>query len=335
MLIDTTSITSLEDAAATAASAEAAGYDAWWTVELNHDPFFPLALAAPATSQITLGTAIAVAFARNPMTLANIGWDLNALSNGRFVMGLGSQIKPHITKRFSMEWSRPASRMREMVQAMHAIWNSWGTGDQLRFKGDFYTHTLMTPLFNPGPNPGGIPQVFLAGVGPLMTKVAGEVADGFFAHPFTTPSFLTDVTLPALAEGRAAAERTDSIDVSLAAFIVTGGNEEEMAASATACRRQLSFYGSTPAYRPVLDHHGWGDMQDELNAMSKRGEWEAMADVITDDILEAFAIVEEPQHVASEVRSRFGDKIDRLSFNTMAASNPAVFEPILAELKEL
>ena len=188
MLVDTTSMTSLADAASTASAAETTGYDAWWTVELSHDPFLPLALAAPATSTITLGTSIAVAFARNPMTLANIGWDLNALSNGRFIMGLGSQIKPHITKRFSMEWGKPAARMREMVHAMHAIWDCWETGNPLRFKGDFYTHTLMTPMFNPGPNPGGVPKVFLAGVGPLMTQVAGEVADGFFAHPFTTPS---------------------------------------------------------------------------------------------------------------------------------------------------
>ncbi len=334
MLIDTSLPTDLTKAPARAKEAEDAGYDAIWTAETSHDPFFPLAVAAPATETITLGTSIAVAFARNPMLLANIGWDLNAASNGRFVLGLGSQIKPHITKRFSMEWSKPAARMREMILATRAIWNTWETGDKLEFRGDFYTHTIMTPFFDPGPNPAGVPRVFLAGVGPMMTAVAGEVCDGFFAHPFTTPAFLAEVTIPALDAGRAKSEQSaDDFEVALPAFVVTGANEDEMAASAKAVKGQISFYGSTPAYRPVLEHHGWGDLQTELNAMSKRGEWTAMADLIDDDILNTFAVVAEPDGVAAELKLRFGSTVDRLSFNTMGTTDPELFAPIIADLK--
>lgn len=334
MLIDTSLHTDLSRAPDRAKAAEDAGYDAVWTAETSHDPFLPLAVAAPATESITLGTSIAVAFARNPMLLANTGWDLNAASNGRFVLGLGSQIKPHITKRFSMEWSKPAARMREMILATRAIWDSWETGDKLDFRGDFYTHTIMTPFFNPGPNPAGVPRVFLAGVGPMMTAVAGEVCDGFFAHPFTTPSFLAEVTIPAIDAGRAKSGRSaDGFEVALPAFVVTGSTEEEMAASAKAVKGQISFYGSTPSYRPVLEHHGWGDLQTELNAMSKRGEWTEMGDLIDDDILNTFAVVAEPSGVAAELRLRFGTTVDRLSFNTMGSADPELFAPIIADLK--
>ncbi len=193
----------LSRAGAEAKEREAAGYSGIWTAETNHDPFFPLVLAAEHTETVELGTSIAVAFARNPMVLANIGYDLQSFSKGRFILGLGSQIKPHITKRFSMPWSHPAARMREMVLAIRAIWESWETGGKLDFRGDFYSHTLMTPFFNPGPNPFGQPKVFLAGVGELMTEVAGEVCDGFICHGFTTERYLREVTLPALDRGRA------------------------------------------------------------------------------------------------------------------------------------
>ncbi|MGY9073876.1 MAG: LLM class F420-dependent oxidoreductase [Acidimicrobiales bacterium] len=334
MHIDTFLGPNLDTAAASARSAEDAGYDAMWTAETSHDPFFPLALAAPGTSQITLGTSIAVAFSRNPMLLANIGYDLQHLSKGRFVMGLGSQIKPHITKRFSMEWSKPAARMREMVLAMHAIWDCWQDGTKLDFRGDFYQHTLMTPMFSPGPNPHGKPPVFLAGVGPLMTEVAGEVCDGFFCHPFTTVEFLKDVTIPALEAGRAKSGRSaEGFEVCLPAFVVTGATEEAMAASAATTRKQIAFYGSTPAYRTVLDHHGWGDMQTELNTLSKQGEWDTMTTLIDDDVLEAFAVVGEPSTVAASLRSRYGSTVDRLSFNTLGEPDSDLFGPIVADLK--
>ena len=334
MLIDTTLRMDLATAAESAQRAEAAGYDGIWTAETSHDPFFPLVLGAPATSTITLGTSIAVAFARNPMLLANIGWDLQNLSEGRFVLGLGSQIKPHITKRFSMEWSKPAARMREMVLAVRAIWDSWDDGSKLDFRGDFYTHTLMTPFFNPGPNPHGQPKIMIAAVGPLMTEVAGEVCDGLFAHPFTTPEFVKDVTVPAIEAGRAKGGRAgDDFELMVPAFIVTGSDEDEMAKVRHAVCGQISFYGSTPAYKPVLDHHDMGELQPELNRLSKAGEWGEMAKMITDDVLNVFAVVAEPGDVAGKVVERYGQSAQRISFNTMSQMQPGFWEPIMSDIK--
>lgn len=334
MLIDTTIGMDIAGAADAAKQAEEAGYDGIWTAETSHDPFFPLALGAPSTSTVTLGTSIAVAFARNPMLLANIGYDLQQLSQGRFVLGLGSQIKPHIVKRFSMEWSKPAARMREMVQAVQAIWSCWQDGTKLDFQGDFYSHTLMTPFFNPGPNPHGTPKVFIAAVGPLMTAVAGEVCDGMFAHPFTTPEFVRDVTLPAIDAGRLKGGRAgDDFELMVPAFIVTGADEDEMARVHKAVCGQISFYGSTPAYKPVLDHHGLGDLQPELNRLSKAGEWGQMAELIDDDVLSVFAVVAEPDKVAAQLLDRYGDTAQRISFNTMTKMSPGFWEPIMADLK--
>jgi probable F420-dependent oxidoreductase len=312
---------------------EEAGYSGFWTAETSHDPFLPLLLAAEHTESIELGTSIAVAFARNPMTLANTAYDLQAYS-GRFVLGLGSQIKPHITKRFSMEWSKPAARMREMVLAIRAIWDCWNNGSKLDFRGDFYTHTLMTPFFNPGPNPNGDPKIFLAGVGPLMTEVAGEVCDGFICHGFTTERFLREVTIPALERGRARAGKTmEGFEIVGPSFVVTGTNEEEIAKASTATKQQISFYGSTPAYRPVLDLHGWGGMQDELNALSKQGKWEEMGTLVDDEILNTFAVVGEPEEIAPELGRRFGDVIQRISFYAPYKSDPARWRQVLADLK--
>jgi probable F420-dependent oxidoreductase len=324
----------LTKAADSAKQAEARGYDGVWTAETSHDPFFPLLIAAEHTDDLELGTGIAVAFARNPMTLANVGYDLQAYSGGRFMLGLGSQIKPHITKRFSMEWSQPALRMREMILAMRAIWDSWNNGTKLDFRGDFYSHTLMTPFFNPGPNPFGNPRVFLAGVGERMTEVAGEVADGFLCHGFTTEAYLREVTLPALERGLAKAgrKRTD-YEISFPAFVVTGTNEEEMAASAQGVRQQIAFYGSTPAYQGVLAHHGWGDLHGELNLLSKQGEWVQMGDLIDDSILGTFAVIAEPEQVAAGITSRYGDVIDRLSFYAPYKSDPARWEAVMKQLK--
>ncbi len=295
--------------------AEAAGFDGAWSAETSQDPFLPLLVAAEHTQRIELGTAIAVAFARSPMTLAQTAYDLQKFSEGRFMLGLGSQIKPHITKRFSMPWSHPAARMREMILAIRAIWDTWNTGAKLDFHGDFYTHTLMTPFFNPGPNPHGDAKIFIAGVGPLMTKVAGEVCDGFLVHPFTTDAYLRDVTLPALEEGMAIGGRQRAdFEISLTAFVVSGSDEAEMQRSADAARGQIAFYGSTPAYRGVLEHHGWGDLQTELNALSKQGEWATMATLIDDDILGTFAVVTEPDQVAAGLKDRFGGVLDRVGF---------------------
>ncbi|MFV0306149.1 MAG: TIGR03617 family F420-dependent LLM class oxidoreductase, partial [Desertimonas sp.] len=211
MKVDGSLGTNLHQAGAQARELEAAGYSGAWTAETSHDPFLPLLLGAEHSSELELGTSIAVAFARNPMTLANLAWDLQAYSGGRFILGLGSQIKPHITKRFSMPWSKPAARMREMIQAIRAIWDTWLTGAPLQFRGEFYTHTLMTPFFTPPATDlegFGVPKIYLAGVGELMTEVAGEVCDGFLCHGFTTEKYLREVTIPALARGREKAGKT-------------------------------------------------------------------------------------------------------------------------------
>ena len=327
--------TDLAKAGAAAQKQEAAGYDGIWAAETSHDPFLALTLAAEHTSTVELGTGIVVAFARNPMTLAQSAYNLNEFSEGRLLLGLGSQIKPHITRRFSMEWSHPAPRMREFILAMRAIWDCWANGTKLDFRGDFYQHTLMTPFFNPGPNPFGAPKVFLAGVGELMTKVAGETADGFLAHGFTTESYLREVTLPALEAGMAAGGRSrEDFQISLPGFVVTGGNEEQMEKAATGVREQIAFYGSTPAYRGVLDHHGWGDLQPQLNGLSKEGKWKEMGELINPEILETFAVVAEPDQVPQALLARYGDLVDRLSFYTPYQSDPETWRAIIETLRK-
>ncbi len=327
----------LVKSAESAKEAEAAGYSGAWTAETNHDPFFPLLLAAEHTQRIELGTSIAVAFARNPMTLANIGWDLQSYSKGRFILGLGSQIKPHITKRFSMEWSHPAARMREMIMAIRAIWDTWENGTPLNFRGDFYTHTLMTPFFTPDRADlagFGTPKIFLAGVGELMTEVAGEVCDGFICHGFTTEKYLREVTLPALERGRAKAGKTmEGFEVVGPSFIVTGNTEPEMQQAAAGTRQQIAFYGSTPAYRGVLDIHGWGGLQEELNSLSKQGQWVEMGNLINDEILNTFAVVGSPEQVAPELKRRYDDVIQRISFYAPYKSDPERWRRVISDLQ--
>lgn len=327
----------LQAAATSARDAESAGYSGAWTAETNHDPFLPLLLAAEHTERIELGTSIAVAFARSPMTLANTAWDLQAYSKGRFILGLGSQIKPHITKRFSMPWSKPAARMREMVLAIRAIWDTWLNGTPLDFRGEFYTHTLMTPFFTPAAadlSGFGPPKIFLAGVGELMTEVAGEVCDGFICHGFTTEKYLREVTIPALARGRARAGKTlDGFEIVGPSFVVTGNTAEELQQAASGTRQQIAFYGSTPAYRPVLDLHGWGDLQDRLNTLSKQGKWVEMGTLITDEVLDAFAVVGEPEQIAPELTKRYGDVIQRISFYAPYKSDPERWSKVLSALR--
>lgn len=323
----------LQGAGEAAKVQEEQGYDGLWTAETAHDPFFPLLLASQQTERVELGTGIAVAFARNPMNLAQIAWDLQAASGGRFILGLGSQIKPHITKRFSMPWSSPAARMREMILAIRAIWASWNDGTKLDFQGEFYTHTLMTPFFNPGPNPHGNAKIALAGVGKLMTEVAGEVCDGFLCHGFTTERYLREVTLPALQRGAAKAGRSVAdIEISGPAFVVTGTTEEEMARSVTGTKQQIAFYGSTPAYRGVLELHGWGGLQDDLNKMSKEGRWKEMGALISDDILHTFAVVAEPEKLAAGLEERYGDVVQRISFYAPYASDPDRWRAVMEQL---
>jgi probable F420-dependent oxidoreductase len=313
---------------------ERVGYDGAFTYETKHDPFLPLAVAAERTRDIRLGTAIAIAFARNPMNLANIGYDLQAASKGRFILGLGSQIRPHITNRYSSTWSRPAARMREMVLAIRAIWNAWETGEKLDFRGEFYKHTLMTPAFDPGPNPYGMPTIFLAGVQPRMIEVAGEVADGFLAHPFASRRSLAEHILPALDRGLAKSGRhRKDFELTSVALLVTGATEAELAANKEVVRKQLAFYGSTPAYKPTLDCHGWGDLQPELNALSKRGRWDEMAALVSDEMLEAIAVVAPRARAAAALRARFEDVADAVSIENTRAPDPKNFADIVDALK--
>jgi probable F420-dependent oxidoreductase len=314
-----------------ARKAEASGYDGVWSSETSHDPFLPIALGAAATETLEFGTGIAVAFARNPMTLATLANDLQLLSKGRFMLGLGSQIKPHITKRFSMPWSHPAPRMRELIMAIRSIWATWDTGDKLDFRGEFYTHTLMTPFFDPGKNPYGNPRILLAAVGELMTEVAGEAGDGLLVHAFSTERYLREVSLPALQRGAAKAGKTRAdLTVSYPGFVVTGPTESDVAAAAKAVRQQIAFYGSTPAYRPVLELHGWGDLQTELNTLSKQSEWVKMGELIDDEVLDAFAVVCPLEEVGTRIKARYGDVIDRFSFYVPYEMDPDAWSAVLA-----
>ena len=322
------------DAGPAAQALEQLGYDGGFTFEGPHDPFLPLAVAAEHTERLELATAIAIAFARNPMTLAYLGNDLQLHSSGRFILGLGSQIRPHIEKRFSSSWSRPAARMRELVLAIRAIWRAWNQDEKLDFRGDFYTHTLMTPVFNPGQNPYGTPRIFVAGIGPKMTEVAGEVADGFFVHPFHTPEFVETLTLPALERGLATAGRAhENFEIACQVMIASGSTEEEFTAARNAARAQISFYGSTPAYRPVLECHGRGELQSELNRLSKQGHWLEMAGLIDDGLLEQIAVVGEPDEVAPKLRARCQKFADRISLVAPTVPDPAAWLNVVRELK--
>ena len=313
---------------------EAVGYDRAFSFEAKHDPFLPLAVAAEHTSRIELGTAIAIAFARTPMTLANIGWDLQALTGGRFVLGLGTQIAPHITQRFSMPWSEPVARLREMVAAIRAIWRSWETGERLSFAGRYYTHTRMIPAFDPGPSPFGAPRILTAGFGPQMTALAGECADGFLVHPLNTRRSLEQLTMPAIAEGLARAGRSRSdIEITAVTIVVTGRSEEEFVRSREAVREQLAFYGTTPAYRPVFELSGRGDLHVELKRRGAAGEWSAMSELIDDEFLAEVAGVGEPHEIPQQLRRRLGGITDHVSLVNNRAPDPRHFAEVVAQLR--
>lgn len=322
------------DARTTFRRLEEIGYDGGFTFEAKHDPFLPLAVAAEHTTRLRLGTAIAIGFARNPMNLANLAYGLQSLSGGRFVLGLGSQIKPHIEKRFGMPWSKPAARMREMTLAVKAIFARWEGEAELDFQGEFYRHTLMIPAFDPGPNPFGPPPVFTAGFGPRMTQVAGEVADGFFAHPFNSRESLLRNTLPALERGLAKCARARSdFEVICATLVVTADREEDFERVKLAARKQLAFYGSTPAYRPTLDCHGWGDLHAELNRLSKLGRWDDMTNLVDDEVLETIAVVGPRSEIAGALERRLDGIGDAVSLTHNRAPDPELWADVVSDLK--
>jgi probable F420-dependent oxidoreductase len=325
----------LETAATQAAAAEAAGYDGVWSGEVSSDPFLALAVATPATSRVQLGTSIAVALARSPMTLAYTANDLQRFSGGRFCLGLGSQVKAHITRRFSMPWGKPAAQLREFVLAMRAAWSSWADGTPLRFEGEYYRHTLMPPTFVPPPHPFGPPRVLLAAVGDGMTRVAGEVADGVICHWFTTERWVRERTLPAVVEGRGHAGRTlDGFDIVIGGFVATG-TDEEITQGVARMRAQIAFYASTPAYRAILDLHGWGDLGVELTALSKQNRWPEMAALIDDEVVETFGIIAAPDDLPARVAARYGDLATRLAFTPPASFTPDQIQATIAALRAL
>ncbi len=323
------------EAAAAAHRLEQQGFDAAWSFEGPHDPFFPLLLASLQTRKIELGTSIAVAFARNPMICAQIAHDLQEQSGGRFILGLGSQIRPHIERRFGQPWSRPAARMREFVQAVRAIWRCWNEGERLDFRGEFYAHTLMTPVFAPAANSFGAPRIFVAGVGPRMVEVAGEVADGFFVHPFHSPAHLAGETLPALSRGLARQGR-DRKDFAISCQTVTaiGSNDEEIARARQKAKAQISFYASTPAYKGVLERHGYEGLQPELNRMSKQGKWLEMVGRIDDRLLDLLAVSGGPAEAGRRLRERNAGFADRTTPMLYNETDPEAVVDLVRAAKE-
>ncbi len=299
-------------------SYEEAGFDGIQSFEGPHDPFLQLVLVAAETSRVELMTAIAIAFARNPMVCAYMANDLQLMSKGRFILGLGTQIKPHITRRFSQPWSKPNARIHEFVRAVRAIWNCWSTGERLAFSGEFYQHTLMSPFFSPGPNPFGPPKIFLAGFGNNMVRVAGEVADGWITHPLTSRDFLLKESIPALESGLQTAGRArGDFEIACETITMLGSNDEELARAREQAKTQIAFYGSTPAYKVSLDHHGWGDLQPQLNRMTKEGKWAEMTALITDDMLDTLGISGTPTQVAARLVERhdFADRVTMMLYN--------------------
>ena len=303
------------------------GYDGAYTFEGPHEPFLPLAAAALATEKLELSTSIAVAFSRNPMTLANLGYDLQLMSKGRFTLGLGSQIKPHIEKRYSMPWSSPAKRMKEMVNAIKAIWGCWHEGKDLDFKGEFYKHTLMTPIFNPGKNPFGLPKIYVAGVGPLMTQAAAESGDGFLVHPFHTSKFLENITLPSVKKGLEMVQPKE-FDISVGVMVATGISDAEIIKARNACKAQIGFYGSTPAYKVVLEQHGWEDIQLELNSLTKKGLWQDIPNIISDEMLENIAVTGTPSEVSEKISERYGKIASRIAPSIFSGDHAVTAELI-------
>lgn len=316
--------------------AEQVGFDGVWTTETAHDPFLPLAPVATSTSSILFGTAVAVAFPRSPTHLAMAANDLQAASRGRFVLGLGSQVRAHVERRFGAEFDHPIARLREQVAAVRAIWEAWARGTAPEIDGRFYRIDLMPPAFSPAPHTHGRPPIYLSAVGEQMARLAGEVADGVFVHGFSTVGYLRAVTRPAVAAGAERAGRSpDEIAIARPVFVVTGRDADEIAANAKPIRNRLGFYGSTPAYRPVLEHGGWDELGTELRRLAKAGRWDALGEPVTDEILAELAIVAPIDEVADAIAERFGGVVDRLSFNVPYRAEPEVWSDVLGRVHHL
>jgi probable F420-dependent oxidoreductase len=293
---------------------EAIGYDCLCTSETSHDPFLPLAIASTTTSSLKLGTSIAVAFPRSPMVIAYTAWDIQKASAGRFILGLGSQVRGHNERRFSVRFESPGPKLREVVLALRAIWECWQQGTPLRFKGEFYNFDLMTPFFNPGPIEQPKIPVFIAGVNRYMCRMAGEVCDGLHVHPFHTPKYLREYVRPAVEDGLRVSERPSQyFTYATASFVVVGDTERERAANTEAVRQQIAFYASTRTYEPVLAAHGWEGIAPELHQKSLDGDWKAMARLITDDMLDMIAVSGTYESIGAKLRERYAGLVDRIA----------------------
>ena len=304
----------LKDVDRTARAAEDLGFAGLWTSETKHDAFLPLAVAAGATERMDLGTSVAIAFSRSPMETAQTAWDLQSLSDGRFVLGLGTQVRAHVERRFSMPFDRPAARLREYILALRAIWESFQTEGPLKFEGEFYRHTLMTPFFNPGPvDHPGIP-VYIAGVNTRLAALAGELCDGFHVHPFHSPEYVGRTVKPAIEEGANASGRDPgAVELAASVFVVSGGSEEEVAGQREAIRAQISFYASTPTYRTVLEAHGWEDVGERLGALARQKKWREMPALVSDEMVRAYAVEAAPDEIGAALEERYKGLVDRVS----------------------
>lgn len=301
--------TSLSDVPVLAQAAQRVGFDAVWTSETQHDPFLPLVPIAEHSTTLRFGTAIAVAFARSPGVLAYTAWDLAAASGGRFILGLGTQVRPHIERRFGMSWpDSPVGKLREMIAALRAYWDAWQQGDRLNYRGEYFKLTLMTPFFNPGPIAEPDIPIFIAGVNPGLIRLAGEAADGLHGHPLHSARYLREVVRPALRAGAERAEReTTELELSVTAFVVTDEKQE------SEVRSQIAFYASTPTYRPVLALHGWEGTAERLSGLARRQAWDEMAGEISDDMLRTFAVVCEPNELPVALYERYAGLADRIN----------------------
>jgi probable F420-dependent oxidoreductase len=326
----------LNKVAASVKRSEAAGYDVVTTQENRHDPFLPLAVAAVCTHRIQLATSISIAFARSPMVFANLGWDLQKASNGRFVLGLGSQVKGHNERRFSVPWSAPAPRIREAVQAIRAIWDCWGKGDKLDFQGEHYRFSLMTPNFTPEPLDGPPPAITIAAVGPAMMRVAGEVCDGARLHGFCTRRYLENVAVPRLTAAMDKAARSrESFEISGGGFVATGATDEAVAKAFEWVRIRVGFYGSTRAYWPVFEEHGLEDLGEKPNHMSKTGQWDAMAGEVSDEVVHLFAAVGRHDELKAAVEARFGGLVDTVGTGTPVDEPGGLPPDLIQDLKTI
>lgn len=291
------------------------GVDGLWTPETSHNPFLPLTLAAHVTNKLEVGTAIAVAFPTSPMKMAYLAWDLAAQSNGRFILGLGTQVKAHIVRRFSSEWGSPGPRLKDYIQAMRAIWEAWQTNGKLRYEGEFYQHKLMTPFFQPSPIEHPDIPIYIAGVNTYLCQLAGELCQGFHVHPFHTSDYLRDVIATNVEEGaqRTGRSRAD-VNLTCAIFVVTGKTETDLENDVAAVKSQIAFYASTPSYRAVLEHHGMGDLQEKLSAMAREGRWLEMHEEISDDLLNKVAVVATHEDLPHKVKERYDGLLDRVGY---------------------